>query len=367
MSKVEVQAIGRCFPGGFLALSEVNLTVEPGEFRVLLGPSGSGKTTLLRLIAGLDEPTFGRVLLNGRPASRLAPRDRDVAWVSQDPAPYPHLDVFENLAFGLRARKVPAAEIRARVQETAAALGLSDCLRRRPSTLSGGQRQRVALGRALARRPAILLLDEPLSNLDALLRAEIRADLRAMVRRLGTTTILVTHDQAEALALADRLAVLERGKLAQEGPPAEVYRRPATRFVGQFLGHPPMSFLDATLQSDAVGTLSLRLGESGTTLDADEPWTRPLRRRGAGRVELGLRPEHVALTDGATRLKVIGMVRLVEPAGHEVIATLATAGGLIRLRLSASELLPRTGDELTVHLDLTRASWFDPATGLALV
>ena len=347
-----------------MALAGVDLAAEAGEFLVVLGPSGSGKSTLLRLVAGLDAPSAGEVLLEGRAAGRLAPRDRDVALVSQDPAPYPHLDVFENLAFGLRARRMPEGELLARVGETAEALGLTDCLARRPAALSGGQRQRVALGRALARRPGVLLLDEPLSNLDAPLRAAIRADLVELVRRLGTTTILVTHDQAEALALGDRIAVLEGGRVAQEGPPAEVYAWPANRFVGGFLGSPPMAFLGAMLEGEE-GVLRLNLPGAEPAPLGGGAWSGPLRRRGPGPIVLGLRAEHLRLAGGPGDLAIGGTVRRVEPAGHEAIVTLAVGPGSLALRLPAPGGVG-VGEALTGHADLARASWFDPATGLAL-
>jgi len=365
LASVELVNVAMRFAGGIEALVGVDLAVAEGDFLVILGPSGSGKSTLLRLVAGLDSPSSGSIRIDGRPAAGLAPRDRGVGMVFQDPAPYPHLNVFENLAFGLRARRVPAAEIAAKVGETAALLRLADCLDRRPATLSGGQRQRVALGRSLARRPGLLLLDEPLSNLDAPLRASIRGDLLDLHRRLGTTTILVTHDQAEALALGDRVAVLDRGRLAQVGPPGEVHDRPASRFVAGFLGFPPMSFLGGSIEA-AGGSLLVRTADVAAAVPDDAPWAAPLRRRGPGPLEIGLRAEQLRpigkeeVGDTPGFLDLWGLVDRLEFAGHEVIATLdARQPAPLRMRLAPGHPL-RVGQALAVRLDLSRASWFDP-------
>jgi len=339
LATVELQAIGKAFAGGVEAIAGVDLAVADGEFLAVVGPSGSGKSTLLRLIAGLEAPTSGAIRIGGRAADRLAPRERDVAMVFQDPAPYPHLSVFENLAFGLRARGAPRPEIPGRVEEVAAMLGLSDCLGRRPAALSGGQRQRVALGRALARRPGILLLDEPFASLDAPLRAAIRADLADLQRRLMTTTILVTHDQAEALALGDRVAVLDCGRLAQVGTPSDVYDRPASKSVAAFVGSPPMSFLPAP-----AGSLGVVLG---------------LRAEDVRLVE----PGEAAAPPGTPDL--LATVRRLEPRGHETIAALDLDGHMLAARFPASRRT-RIGETVVVRLDLARASWFD-AGGLRVV
>ena len=364
MAKLELLRVGRSYPRGVEALAGVDLAVAGGEFLVILGPSGSGKSTLLRLVAGLEPPTAGSIRIDGRAVDALPPRDRGVGMVFQDPAPYPHLNVFDNLAFGLRARRVTAAETKARVAEMAELLRLSDCLDRRPAALSGGQRQRVALGRALAPRPGLLLLDEPLSNLDAPLRASIRADLADLHRRLGTTTILVTHDQAEALALGDRVAVLDRGRLAQVGPPGELYGRPATRFVAGFLGSPPMAFLTGLIELEG-GSLSIRAGDLIASVPEDAPWAGPLRRFGPGPVEIGLRAEHLRPVrpgvegEGPGVLDRWGLVDRLEFAGHEAIATLEVGPARLAMRLPPGHGV-RVGQALGVRIDLARASWFDP-------
>jgi ABC-type sugar transport system ATPase subunit len=369
LANVELRGVSKTYSGGVEALAGIDLAVADGEYLTIVGPSGSGKSTLLRVVAGLEAPDSGTLWIGGRQAGRLAPSARDVAMVFQDHAAYPHLSVFENLAFGLRARGRPQADVRARVEEAAALLGLSTVLGRMPKALSGGQRQRVALGRALARRPAILLLDEPLSGLDAPLRASTRADLSELHRRLGTTTLHVTHDQGEALSLGDRVAVLDHGRLVQVGSPREVYDRPATRFVAEFLGSPPMNILpvaltldDSSLRIDLVGVEP----EASLVAPRDTPWAAPLAHLAPGPVLIGLRPEHIAPAEprpDPSRLTVSGLIRRVEPLGHETLATLALDDNLtLALRLPAHDPI-RRDDTRTVALDPARATWFDPRTG----
>ena len=243
LAQVELRGVSKRYPGGVEAVAAVDLTIADGALFVIVGPSGSGKSTLLRLIAGLETPDAGSVWIDGRRADGLAPRDRDVAMVFQHPVLYPHLSVFENLAFSLRARKVGRAELERRVTAVAEDLGLLDVLGRPATALSGGQRQRVALGRAIVRQPRMFLFDEPLSGLDPPLRASARADLMGLHRRFPTTTLHVTHDQDEAMAMGDRVAVMERGRIVQEGTPREIYDHPRHRFVAEFMGSPPMNFL----------------------------------------------------------------------------------------------------------------------------
>ncbi len=252
MAKVSIQALGRDY-GAVRVLSEISLEVADGELLVLVGPSGCGKSTLLRCIAGLDEPTRGRIEIGGVDVTRKEPRERDIAMVFQSYALYPHLTVRENLAFGLKMRKTPRAEIESRVNEAAAMLGLETLLERTPRQLSGGQRQRVAMGRAVVRRPRAFLFDEPLSNLDASLRGQMRVELMRLHQRLSATMIYVTHDQVEAMTLADRIAVLDRGQLQQVGPPDELYQRPANLFVARFIGMPEMNILPPRFSPTATG------------------------------------------------------------------------------------------------------------------
>ena len=352
MPRIELIAADRRYPGGPAALDRLDLAVGPGEYLAVVGPSGSGKSTLLRAVAGLEPLDAGRILLDGRAADHLAPADRDAAMVFQDQPLYPHLDVAENLAFGLRARRRPAAEVARRVAEVAALMGVGDLLRRAPATLSGGQRRRVALGRALARSPAILLLDEPLSGLDGPLRDELRGALAEAHRRTGATTLHVTHDQAEALALGDRVALLDAGRVAQVGTPAEVYRRPATRSVAAFFGSPPMNFLagemlaDRVLHVEGMGRFDLGMG----------PAPRP------GPVEVGLRPEHLAVDPSGP---IRGVVARLEPVGHEVRAWVDVGPHRLGLRLPTRGA-PRLGEPIALRPDWSGASWFDPSTGLHL-
>lgn len=372
MASVALQGISKVYPGGIAAVSGIDLAVGDGELFVLVGPSGSGKTTLLRLIAGLDEPSSGSVWFGERRVDALAPADRDVAMVFQNPALYPHLTVFGNLAFGLRARRVPRREVKARVAEVAERLGLTELLKRKPATLSGGQRQRVALGRAIVRKPAVFLLDEPLSSLDAPLRAALRGELIDLHRKLGLTTIHVTHDQAEALALGDRIAVMNRGRLEQVGAPRDLYDDPTNRFAAEFIGSPPMSLLPCRLESSGD---SLRLQVSGQSvawsipLDAD--WARPLRQRGSGSIDLGLRPEQLAVagngeaSQAGASVQAEACVSRLEPLGHETLASLEIGAHTLTLRLPPRSPI-RLGERVSLRIDLSRAAWFDSQSGQAL-
>lgn len=357
------------------ALDDFSLAVASGELLTLVGPSGCGKTTLLRLIAGLEHPDAGTIALDGRVANATPPRDREVALVFQNGALYPHLTARQNLAFPLKVRRVPRAEADQRVRETAELLGLVDCLPRRPAELSGGERQRVALGRALVRRPRLLLLDEPLSNLDAPLRAELRGELRRLHARLGATFIHVSHDQDEALALGQRVAVMRAGALQQVDRPSAVYRRPANLFVATFIGSPPMNLLRGRLvretdglcfhsaATDAVrapAALVLRLAEAPTA--SANGWT--------GReVVLGLRPEDISLPaadrPASSRWPVEARVEGVEPAGYETRVQLALGGTSWIASVRCAEA-PALGQQTTVELDLRNACFFDAANGQAL-
>jgi multiple sugar transport system ATP-binding protein len=282
MGAIGLEQVTKEFAGGVVAVDHVDLTIEDGEFVVLLGPSGCGKTTLLRMIAGLEEPTDGRITIGGRDVTNLAPRSRDIAMVFQNYALYPHMTVRQNLGYALRVRKTPKDEARRRVEEVARLVGLDELLERRPSALSGGQRQRVAMGRAIVREPTAYLMDEPLSNLDAKLRVGMRAELARLHERLGTTTVYVTHDQIEAMTLGQRVAVMRDGRLQQVDDPQSLYRAPVNLFVAAFIGVPSMNLVEAAIDGD-----SLSFG--GYTL----PMAPEQRPTGAanGRVILGIRPE----------------------------------------------------------------------------
>jgi ABC-type sugar transport system ATPase subunit len=377
LAQVELREVSKVYPNGVEAVSEINLQLDDGAWLVVVGPSGSGKSTLLRLVAGLETPTSGSLWIGGERADGLSPRQRDLAMVFQTPALYPHLSVFENLAFGLRARRMPRAEIRSRVAAVAEPLELTGLLERRPRTLSGGQRQRVALGKALARRPRVLLLDEPLSSLDAPLRASLREILIDWRRRHGTTAIHVTHDQEEALAVGQRVAVMNLGRVVQVGSPGEVYQRPVDQFVARFVGNPPMSLIPCEVKDDAP---SLRIKPGGASWE--DAWRIPIQGfpapflRGAAEttpVVLGLRAEHVAVaTNGADGpgagpfhvLTGADLLRL-EPRGHETIATFSIGAHPVCVRL-ASDPEGQLGPRATLAIDLARATWFEPRSGLAL-
>lgn len=252
MASIDVESVGKIYAGGVKAVSDVTINIADGEFIVLVGPSGCGKSTLLRMIAGLEAISEGEVKIGGRTVNEVEPADRDIAMVFQNYALYPHMSVYDNLAYGLRNRKTPKADIEARVAEAARMLELEPYLQRKPKALSGGQRQRVAMGRAIVRKPAAFLFDEPLSNLDAKLRVSMRGEIKRLQRRLGTTSIYVTHDQLEAMTLADRLVVLNAGRIEQIGAPLDVYHRPASTFVASFIGSPAMNLLKAELHGDKL-------------------------------------------------------------------------------------------------------------------
>ncbi len=304
--------------GDEVILRGIDVSVPRGAFCVLLGASGCGKSTLLRIVAGLDAPTRGTVLIGDRDVTRLPPRDRDIAMVFQSYALYPHMTVRENLAFGLTLRRAPPVEIEARVAEAAELLGLGALLERLPKALSGGQRQRVAMGRAIVRRPALFLFDEPLSNLDAALRAEVRVEIRRLHDRLGATSVYVTHDQVEAMTLADQIVLLRGGHVEQIGPPLEVYRRPRTAYVGAFLGSPPMSFLagEAT--------------EAGIALAGGIELRTPTRVAAGTKLRVGVRPEDVAL--GGGEVTIPGRVARVESLGGDTVAFVEAAPGSLVVR-----------------------------------
>jgi multiple sugar transport system ATP-binding protein len=376
MAQVALEKVGKTFPGGVVALRDVSLRIEDGELLALVGPSGSGKTTLLRLIAGLESPTTGIIRIGDRIVNDMPPYRRDVAMVFQRPALYPHLSVRDNLAFGLKRRRWwiggdGKAAIHARVVETAQQLGLADVLERRPATLSGGQQQRVALGRALVRQPAVFLLDEPLSNLDARLRLEMRRELHLLHRRIRATIIHVTHDQDEAMSLGERVVVLDRGGVRQVDRPQVLYDRPSDRFVAGFLGWPPMNLLDGELASGACERpgepeglhppLAFR-NQDVCLVSTNRPDWRPLVGRP---LTLGIRPEDIRLADGPGEGRLAMQVRFVERLGPVQLVTLAAAGWTGAARLAATPPIEE-GAKVFAAFDLTRAHLFDPATGLAL-
>ena len=346
MATVSLRSLSKRYPGSpALAVDSVSLEVADGEFMVLLGPSGCGKSTTLRMIAGLESITSGELSIDARRVENLPAKDRDIAMVFQSYALYPHMSVFENLAFGLRRRGVKSAEIERRVREVAATLGLAELMQRKPHALSGGQRQRVALGRAIVRDPKVFLFDEPLSNLDAALRVGMRGELIKLHHRLRATMIYVTHDQVEAMTMGERICIMDRGRVVQIGAPLEVYRQPVDTFVAGFLGSPPTNLINGRFETDRLAIGEARLPLSGT-----------------GEVIFGIRPEDIRV-DGAVP-HAHGEVLAVEPLGAETILRLRIAGVASDVMLrGARTLQPSIGSRVPLAFDLAAAHLFDPASG----
>ncbi|MER6506488.1 ATP-binding cassette domain-containing protein [Nonomuraea sp. NPDC001636] len=323
MSSVVLDKVTKVYPGDYLAVDRLSLQAEDGEFLVLLGPSGCGKSTLLRMIAGLEEITEGDLWLDGQLANHLPPRDRDVAMVFQNGALYPHRTVRGNIAFPLEIAKSDPAMVRDRVTELSKALHIDETLDRRPGTLSGGQRQRVAMGRAIVRQPKLFLMDEPLSNLDAGMRTELRMEISALVRSLGVTTIYVTHDQVEALTLADRIAILNRGVLQDVGTPAQIYNDPATAFVAAFLNSQQLNLLAAGVRTPQNQYVMLDFGPHRLTMPWSDPRAYAISQHTGGQVLVGMRPDGLApVPESYDGPSFYGRVRALEYHGHEWLAYL---------------------------------------------
>jgi multiple sugar transport system ATP-binding protein len=359
MATVRFDHVTKTF-GKVVATNDVSLDVNDGEFIVLLGPSGCGKTTLLRSIAGLERVDAGRISIADRDVTNLPPGKRRIAMVFQNYAVFPHMTLFDNIAFGLKMQKESKAMVKERVESVAALVHIENLLERYPAQISGGQRQRVALARAIATRADVLLMDEPLSNLDALLRMEMRAELKALLQQLGTTTIYVTHDQVEALSMGDRIAVMKEGVIAQVDTPLVVYDRPADTYVGGFVGTPPMNFLDAEVSVNG-GPPQVRLnGGAFSLVDAE----------GAGLVgkalTLGIRAEAIGVETTAGNGRVRATVVVVEPLGSHNLLTVRLGGDLLKVS-TPPDLFPAPGSDVWLALDPGRIRWMDRETGLALV
>jgi multiple sugar transport system ATP-binding protein len=325
MAQIELVHLSKVYGNDVTAVRDLNLQVAEGEFMVLVGPSGCGKTTALRMIAGLEEITSGEIRIGGKVVNELAPRDRDIAMVFQNYALYPHKSVYDNLAFGLRMRKVSKAEQKQRVEEIARILGLGDLLQRRPAQLSGGQRQRVAMGRAIVREPKAFLMDEPLSNLDAKLRVQMRAEIARIQQALKVTTVYVTHDQVEAMTMGHRVAVMRDGELQQVDTPQRLYDAPANLFVASFVGSPPMNLFEAVVERDN-GRLVCKVGEVEVELPADLAAERPALANYTGRrVAVGIRPEDVREASGWDGARLRGRILLVESLGSEQLVHIEIA------------------------------------------
>jgi len=375
---VTFENVSKEFPGGTFAVDDLTLDVGDGEFLILVGPSGCGKTTALRLIAGLEKPTAGTIRIGAETVNGVSPRDRDIAMVFQNYALYPHMTVYRNLAFGLKERRTPKRETDRRVREISSVLSLDELLKRRPAQLSGGQRQRVAMGRALVREPKVFLLDEPLSNLDAKLRVQMRAELKRLHKRVGITTVYVTHDQVEAMTLADRIVVMSAGKALQIGSPQDVFSRPANLFVAGFIGSPAMNLLQgrAGPAPDGIGKTQVTAGE----LCFDRAGVP------SGDVVVGIRPE--SMVPGGEDLPGPSLdleIELVEPLGESALVHGTVAGTAARSgaeeeqailidetsRAQVTAIFPaslqsRSGDRVRVRVDPERIYLFDAATGEAI-
>jgi multiple sugar transport system ATP-binding protein len=373
LASIELRSLAKVYPGRINALQPMDVSVKSGELLVLLGPSGSGKSTILRLIAGLERPSSGTVCIDGRDMTGAPPHRRDVAMVFQNPALYPHLSVFNNLAFGARGRGVSRAETRSRVNNVAGMLGLDRLLARRPSALSGGERQRVAIGRTLVREPRIVLLDEPFSNLDAPLRAALREEVIELHRRFKSTLIHVTHDQSEALLMGDRVVILEHGQVRQCDSPRVIYDRPSHRFVATFVGNPPMNLLPCQIERDGDAALVRPIGAE-RTLFWNEPdqslprgWERTTRT-----FDLGIRPEAISVRqvagapDGPSSIATLsGRVGRLEFNGPDLLATLVVGPHRLIARLPSNQAL-EDRQRVELALDLSKAVWFDQTTGEAI-
>ena len=345
MADIQIKNVAKTF-GSYQALYDINLEISDQEFMVLLGASGCGKTTLLRIVAGLETATTGEVWIGGRRVDHLPPKDRGIAMVFQNYAVFPHLTVFENIGFGLRMQKLPNDEVTRRVERTATLMHIEQLLKRYSGELSGGQRQRVAVARALAMEPDVILMDEPLSNLDALLRLEMRAELKGVLAESKTTAIYVTHDQVEAMSLADRISVMHQGKIVQAATPIEVYRNPAAEFVAGFIGNPPMNFLPAEPQGDGKWRVA------GQVIDGPGA-NKPLK--------LALRPEDVRPAETGLTARV----KIVEPLGAHLLVTCVVDGAQFRAVLD-SDLKVSPGENLVLAPNPDRVRWFDPDTTLAV-
>jgi sn-glycerol 3-phosphate transport system ATP-binding protein len=348
MADIGFDHVTKEFPGGTIALDDLTLSVPDGEFLILVGPSGCGKTTALRIVAGLEKPTSGVVSIGGEAMNAVSPRDRDIAMVFQNYALYPHMTVYRNLAFGLKERHTPKAEIDRRVREASAILGLDELLKRRPAQLSGGQRQRVAMGRALVREPKAFLLDEPLSNLDAKLRVQMRAELKRIHQRLGITTVYVTHDQVEAMTLGDRIVVMSGGRAQQIGRPQDVYRHPANLFVAGFIGSPAMNLVRGAAANGGVVAGDLRF-----------PW----RGAAPGDVAVGIRPECLTPIEDGQSPSVELRVEVVEPLGEQVVVHGSVAGSAVHSGAEEQDEIPLAIEGARAPMTAIFATEREPAPG----
>jgi multiple sugar transport system ATP-binding protein len=383
VADVSLENVNKVYENGFHAVKDFNLEIADGEFMVLVGPSGCGKTTALRMVAGLEDITSGILRIGGKEANDETPKERDIAMVFQNYALYPHMTVAENIGFALKLRHLPKDQLKAKVNEAADILGLTDWLDRKPGQLSGGQRQRVAMGRAIVREPSVFLMDEPLSNLDAKLRVQMRAEVARIQRRMGVSTIYVTHDQVEAMTMGDRVTVMRDGRLQQVATPQTLYDNPDNVFVAAFIGSPAQNLYDATI---GEGARSIKLGSQTVELPEAVALKRPTLRTYVGKdVVVGMRPEHLRASDPEiTGPKLVGDVDLVEALGSELVvhftidahrviaegafdkdeaAAVKSGEGVARV---AAKTPVKPGDKMTFSVDVEDMQFFDTETGLAI-
>ncbi len=369
MARVKLEGVRKVYENGFVAVHGADFEIRDGEFVVLVGPSGCGKSTILRMIAGLESITDGRLLIGDRVVNHVAPKDRDIAMVFQNYALYPHMSVYDNLAFGLKLRNLPKEQIRQRVHEAAAILGIEGVLDRKPRQLSGGQRQRVAVGRAIVRNPQAFLFDEPLSNLDAKLRVQTRKEISKLHRQLGATMIYVTHDQVEAMTMGDRIVVLSAGYVQQIDTPLNLYEHPANKFVAGFIGSPAMNFIEGMLVREE-GLRFRAAGDDRFELALGQVRDRRLAEYEGRRVILGIRPEAIYVAGSSYLPDSVATARLVldvvEPMGNEMFLYARTPGHEVVARV-APQPLPAPGETVELAFDLSRLHFFDPGTEAAIL
>lgn len=361
MAEVILRNVYKIYEGGHEAVKDVNIEIKDKEFVVLVGPSGCGKSTTLRMVAGLEEISKGEIVIDNKVVNEVSPKDRDIAMVFQNYALYPHMSVYENMAFGLKLRKFPEEEIKNRVNDAAKILGLEDLLERKPKALSGGQRQRVAVGRAIVRKPKVFLFDEPLSNLDAKLRVQMRTEISKLHQRLGATMIYVTHDQVEAMTMGDKIVVMKGGVVQQIDSPLNLYHHPKNKFVAGFIGSPAMNFVDGNISNGADMCFESANGKIKFNLDGS---VKEKMQKYAGRkVSLGIRPENIsdAPPNGKNYSSVAVALEVVEPMGNETYIYFSIEGSQLTSRLQ-SENQFIVGKETTLYFDLEKIHFFNPET-----
>ena len=363
MASVRLDNIRKEYEGGVVAVKDVNIEIADKEFVVLVGPSGCGKSTTLRMIAGLEDITEGTISIDGKVVNDVAPKDRDIAMVFQNYALYPHMTVYDNMAFGLKLRKFPKQEIEGRVREAAKILGIEEYLDRKPKALSGGQRQRVAVGRAIVRKPKVFLFDEPLSNLDAKLRVQMRTEISKLHNSLEATMVYVTHDQTEAMTMGDKIVVMKDGFVQQTNSPLNLYNKPANKFVAGFIGSPAMNFMFGSIAEHRGMTFTEK--GTGVVLKLLKEHQKKLKPYVGKEIWLGIRPEHILIAEKSTSSRYArfkARIEVVEPMGNEIFMYFTTGAGTQYVsRIAASEE-PKAGKEMSVGLELSKVHFFDKET-----